>query len=117
MPYTLNGSLVEGLGEPRLHEGTLWVPLRKIGENLGGSADYETTNRVPILYLNDHIVTLKPGDATIDLDGQPLTLQAAPFIEDGETWIPVRLFEKLGYTLTADPANGIVDLQSPVEGG
>jgi len=46
-----------------------------------------------------------------------VTLQAAPFIEDGETWVPVRLFEKLGYALTADPQNGIVDLREQPDGG
>ncbi|PQV65459.1 Copper amine oxidase N-terminal domain-containing protein [Abditibacterium utsteinense] len=111
MPYMLNGELLEIEGEPRLQDGTLWVPLRKLGGALGGKADWISENRVAALYLNDHVATLTIGDNTADVDGEQFELQAAPFVESGETWVPVRLFERgLGYTLSADPQSGIVDL-------
>jgi hypothetical protein len=111
MPYLLNGELVEIGSEPRLEAGTLWVPLRKLGTALGGSADWIAENKVVALYLNDHVVTLTVDDPTADVDGEKFELQAAPFVENGETWVPVRLFERgLGYTLIADAQNGIVDL-------
>lgn len=111
MPYMLNGDMLEISGEPRLEAGTLWVPLRKLGAALGGSADWIAENKVVALYLNDHVVTLTVDDATADVDGEQFELQAAPFVENGETWVPVRLFERgLGYTLNADAQNGIVDL-------
>lgn len=114
MPYMVNGELLELASEPRLQDGTLWVPLRKLGSALGGNADWISPNRVAVLYLNDRIVTLTIGDKTADIDGEKLELQAAPFVEEGETWVPVRLFERgLGYGLSADPASGIVDLTSP----
>lgn len=111
MPYMLNGELLELTGEPRLQDSVLWVPLRKLGSALGGNADWIAENKVVALYLNDHIVTLTVGDETADVDGEQFEMQAAPFVESGETWVPVRLFERgLGYTLSADPENGIVDL-------
>lgn len=111
MPYMLNGELVSVASEPRLHDGTLWVPLRKLGHALGGTVDWEPTTGVAILYLNDHIATFQNGAASVNFDGQDMALQAAPYVEDGETWVPVRLFESVfGYSLDADPQNGIVNL-------
>ena len=115
MPYMLNGELLEISSEPRLQDGTLWVPLRKLGTALGGSADWISPNHVAVLYLNDHVITLTVGDPTADIDNEKFELQAAPFVEDGETWVPVRLFERnLGYTLAADARNSIVDLTATV---
>ena len=115
MPYMLNGDLLEISGEPRLENGTLWVPLRKLAAALGGSADWIAENKVVALYLNDHVVTLTVGDATADVDGEQFEMQDAPFVESGETWVPVRLFERgLGYALSADPQSGIVDLSTTV---
>jgi hypothetical protein len=114
MPYTIEGAPVEIGAEPRLQDGTLWVPLRKLGEALGGKADWISPNHVAVLYLGDRIATLTIGDVNADVDGTPLELQAAPFVENGETWVPVRFFEKgLGYTLSADPASASVELVAP----
>ncbi len=113
MPYMIGGEMAEVGTEPRLQDGTMWVPLRKLGQALGGNADWVAPNRVAVLYLNGQIITLTIGDQTADVDGERRELQGAPFVEDGETWVPVRLFESLGYTLSADPQNGIVDLSVP----
>ncbi|RYZ87295.1 MAG: copper amine oxidase N-terminal domain-containing protein, partial [Proteobacteria bacterium] len=68
-----------------------------------------------VLYVGDRIATLTIGDKTADIDGETFELQEAPFLESGETWIPVRFFERgLGYTLQADPGNADVNLTSPI---
>ncbi|HEX9996255.1 MAG TPA: copper amine oxidase N-terminal domain-containing protein [Abditibacterium sp.] len=115
MPYMLNGELLEIQSEPRLQDGVLWVPLRKLGEALGGKADWISPNHVAVLYMGDRVATLTVGDQTADVDNERFELQAAPFLENGETWVPVRFFEQgFGYHLTADPQNGIVELGAPV---
>ena len=115
MPYMINGDLAEIGSEPRLQDGTLWVPFRKLGEALGGKADWIAPNQVVVLYLGERVATLTIGDQTADVDNERFELQAAPFVENGETWVPVRFFEQgLGYKLVADPQNGIVDLSVPV---
>jgi hypothetical protein len=111
MPYMLNGELISVASEPRLDSGTLWVPLRKLGHALGGTVDWEESSGVSILYLNDHVATFQAGAASVNFDGELIDLQAAPYVEEGETWVPVRVFEKaFGYSLVADPQNGIVEL-------
>lgn len=115
MPYMLNGELLDVATEPRLQDGTMWVPLRKLATALGGNVDWESSNDVAILYLGDRVATIQAGQTAADVDGSAYQLQAAPFEEGGETWVPVRFFEDaLGYTLTADPNNGIVDLSRSV---
>jgi hypothetical protein len=112
MPYILNGETAD-IGEPRLQDGTMFVPLRKLAQALGGSADYEPSTHSAILYLNDQIVTFTNGQNNVSLNGSEVTLQAAPFAEEGETWVPVRFFESvMGYKLSADPTNSIVELSA-----
>jgi len=114
MPYMLDGNLLEVETEPVLKDGTLWVPFRKLGEALGGTVDWEPSTGVAILYIANRVATLQIGDKTADVDGEQTELQAAPYAENGESWVPVRFFEKaLGYTLSADPENGILDLTTP----
>jgi hypothetical protein len=114
MPYVLNDEPLEIGSEPRLQDGTLWVPLRKLGEALGGKADWISPNHVAVLYYGERIATLTIGDTTADVDGERFELQDAPFLEGGETWVPVRFFERgLGFTLSAHPQSGTVDLKSP----
>ncbi|BCM89854.1 hypothetical protein IAD21_01702 [Abditibacteriota bacterium] len=111
MPYILNGDMVDIDGEPRLESGTLFVPLRKVASALGASVDFEPSTKTAILYMNDQIATFTDGKKSVDLNGSDTPLTGTPFVESGETWVPVRFFESaLGYKLSADPQNGIVEL-------
>ena len=111
MPYMLNGEMLEVGTEPRVGSGTMYVPLRDVAIALGGKVDWEPTNGVAIVYINDHIATLQSNDNTVDVDGEKTELQTHPWIDNGEMMVPVRFFESaLGYGLDADAANGIVSL-------
>ncbi len=113
MPYMLNGDMLEVATEPRVGSGTMYVPVRDVASALGGKVDWEPTNGVAIVYINDKIVTLKSNDTTVDVDGEKTELQAHPWIDNGEMMVPVRFFETLGYGLNADANNMIVSLTSP----
>lgn len=101
MPYTLNGQSAS-IAEPNLKDGTMWVPLRAVGQALGGSIDWDPDNRVAIVYLGDNIATLKIGDATADVNGKKSQLQEAPYLEEGDTWVPVRFFNLIGQQVTVN---------------
>ena len=114
MPYIINGEEASIRHEPQLKDGTLWVPFRSLGQALGGNIDWDPDGRVAILYLGDHVITAKIGDATVNMDGENYELQAAPYLDEGDTWIPVRFFNQpLGYTLNFDLQNNLVNLSSP----
>ena len=113
MPYMLNGEMLEVATEPRVGNGTMYVPLRDVAAALGGNVDWEPSNGIAILYINDKIVTLKSNDTTVEVDGEKTELQAHPWIDNGEMMVPVRFFETpLGYGLDADAQNLIVSLTS-----
>jgi hypothetical protein len=115
MPYSIDGQSIQISDEPQLRDGTLWVPLRALGEELGAKVDYEASNRVALVYHGDNIITVSIGQQSVDLNGQAHQLQAAPYVENGETWVPVRFFSNvLGFNLDADPSTGRVDFSSPV---
>lgn len=115
MPYMLNGDLLEVSGEPKVKDGTMWVPLRNVATALGANVDWDSSTGVAIIYFNDDVLTVEDGDPTVDFNNEKTELQAAPYVENGEFWVPVRLFENpLNFTLNADPQNGIVDLTTNV---
>ncbi len=114
MPYILNGQMTDIAGEPRVQDGAMFVPLRQVASNLGGNVDYEPTTGTAILYMGGQIVTFTDGQATANVNGSEVGLTGTPFVEDGETWVPVRFFESaLGFHMNADPQNGIVELTAP----
>lgn len=110
MPLTIDGNSVSG-ADPVLKDGTMWVPLRTTAQALGASADWESSNQVAILNHGGNLVTIKAGDASIDVNGSPLQLQAAPYVENGQTWVPVRFFaDALGLNLNVDTDSKSVDI-------
>lgn len=113
MPYMLNGAMLEVATEPRVGEGTMYVPLRDVVTALGGKVDWEPSNGVAIVYINDKIATLQSNETTVSVDGEKTELQAHPWIDNGEMMVPVRFFENpLGYALDADAQNMIVSFKS-----
>ena len=114
MPYMLNGDLLDISREPQAGNGTMYVPLRDVVAALGGKVDWEPSNGVAIVYINDKIATLQSNENTVDVDGEKTELQAHPWIDNGEMMVPVRFLENpLGYGLNADATNLIVSLTSP----
>ncbi len=110
MSYTLNGQQAGPDKDPIVKDGVMWVPLRGVAEGLGANVDWSEATRSGILYIDGHIVTLQVGYTTVSIDGEESPLQDEPYLEDGEIWVPVRLFEKLGYNLDADVTNKAVSL-------
>jgi hypothetical protein len=114
MAYKINGSDVEVGSDPRLKDGTLWVPLRSVAQSLGASVDYEPSNGVAIVYQGENVITVQIDDTNVDVNGTSHTLQAAPYVEDGEAWVPVRFFNAaMGIGVNVDLQNNSVDLSTP----
>lgn len=111
MPYTINGQSAN-IAEPINKGGTMWVPFREIAKAVGGSVDWDADNRVAIGYFGSNMATLKIGDPTADINGEKTELQEAPMLQDGETWVPVRFLNLLGYNVAVDPQTSSVDLTS-----
>lgn len=114
MPYTINGNATSISSEPQMKDSTLWVPLREVSVALGAKVDWDPDNLVAIVYNGPYIYTVKVGDATVDVDGEKMELQAAPYVSEGDTWVPVRFFERpMGYDIVADWENKNVQISAP----
>ncbi len=112
MPLTVAGQTLGS--EPQLRDGTMWVPLRPVGEALGGSMDWNGDNNSAIMSINGHTISVQAGNPDVDVDGTTTTLQAAPYVADGETWVPVRFWnDVLGYGLNVDLGSSSVELVNP----
>ena len=114
MPYTFEGSPLGVGSEPVIKNGVTWVPVRALGTALGGNVDWDPDSRVAILYLGDIVASFKEDDATADINGEQWEMPGATYLEDGEAWIPARLFERLGYGLQVDTQSKTVNFANPV---
>ncbi|WP_433745266.1 polysaccharide deacetylase family protein [Falsibacillus pallidus] len=86
--------------KPYIENSTAYVPIRRIGEALGGEVTYDsktssavfTYNKTTLkFHINQNEVSIETGTGTE-------TLPATIFKEEGRTYVPLRLFgEKLGF--------------------
>jgi hypothetical protein len=114
MPYTFEDVPLEVSAEPQIHDGITWVPLRSLAQALGANVDWDPDNRIAILYLGERIATFTIGNATASVDGQSVTLRAAPYLDNGDTWIPARFFQQaLGFGLQVDNQRNLVQFSNP----
>ena len=102
MPYTIEGIAIEGITEPILGEGTTFVPLANVAQALGGYADFDHETKVAHITLGDYDFHVQADNPIVEINGTPVELQAAPFIEVDSMFVPVRLFEKLGFSMSVD---------------
>ncbi len=111
MPYIVDGQPVEIEHEPRNEDGTLWVPVRPLSEALGATLEWDQELKQIMLHHPKANVQLNVGTADIISNNEPMSLQAAPFVDAGETWVPVRFFNTiLGYALNVNLGENLVEL-------
>ncbi len=111
MPYIIDGKPVEIADEPRNQDGTLWVPLRALGEAVGAKVEWDQSTKQIALTHKKGDILLDIGSKDVNLNGNVVNVQAAPFVDAGETWVPVRFFnEVLGYALNVNLAENLVEL-------
>ena len=102
MPYTLEGTSIDGIAEPVLGDDTTFVPLANVAQGLGGYASFDHESKIATIELGDFKIAVQADNPEVNISGELVTLQAAPFIDGDALWVPVRLFATLGYTLNVD---------------
>ena len=113
MPYSVNGQQVAVPDEPQNKDGILWVPLRPLCEALGASVEWSADTGAVNIQYGKRPIQLKPGDIEVVVAREPQELQAAPYVEGGETWVPVRFFNlQMGCALNVDLGSNTVEINS-----
>ncbi len=111
MTVTLNGTPLSLSPAPQERAGRIFVPLRGIFEQLGASVVYQ--NGVINAQGNGRAVSLHIGSTQAVVNGQPQTLDVAPFVVGASTYVPLRFVSQaLGAGVNYDAANKIVALSN-----
>jgi hypothetical protein len=107
---TLNGTPLNLNPAPQERAGRVFVPLRGVFEQLGASVVYEN-GTINAQGRGNRSVSLHIGSTQATVDGQPQTMDVAPFIIGASTYVPLRFVSQaLGASVNYDAANKIVAL-------
>ena len=75
----------------------MMVPLRFISENFGINVDYNSTTKKITLKGNNKTIVLEPNKSTVNVNGKTKSIDVAPEILKGTTFVPIRFIsEELG---------------------
>ena len=111
---TLNGAPLTLNPAPQVQAGRVFVPLRGVFEQLGASVVYDH-GTINAQKGHDRSVSLHVGSTQATVDGQPATIDVAPFIVGASTYVPLRFVSQaLGAEVNYDASNRVVALN---EGG
>jgi hypothetical protein len=103
---TINGisKKIDAQGsKPIIQNGRTLLPIRTLIESLGGTVEWNGKEQKATITLNGHSMVLWIGKTTALVDGSNTTLDVAPLIINGRTYIPLRFVsEHLGGSVNWD---------------
>ncbi len=67
-----------------------YVPLRFISENYGGKVEWVSETQTVNISFNDREISLTIGNPKIYINGQATTIDVAPILKNGRTFLPLR---------------------------
>jgi hypothetical protein len=107
---TLNGTPLNLNPAPQERAGRVFVPLRGVFEQLGASVVYEN-GTINAQGRGNRSVSLRIGSTQAMVNGQPQTMDVAPFIIGASTYVPLRFVSQaLGASVNYDASNRVVAL-------
>lgn len=90
--------------KPYIAGGRTLVPLRGVFESLGASVEWDAGTRTVTARKGDITVKLKIGNKAAAINEKTVTIDQAPVIKNGYTFVPLRFVsEALGATVNWDP--------------
>ncbi len=107
---TINGNAVDVSPGPMLQDGRVFVPLRGVFENLGASVVYDNGQ----INAQGHrkSISLHIGSTQANVNGEPQTIDVAPFIVGATTYVPLRFISQaLGARVSWDETDHLVAIR------
>lgn len=90
----LNGRILSFDTPPQLINGTTMVPIRAIGENIGGKVKWTPEGQRIDIKLDETEIVLNIGSIKATVNGEEKTLLKAPYISHGRTMVPLRFISE-----------------------
>lgn len=99
---------------PVMENNRVMVPMRAIFQELGANVIWDAKTRSITATKGKTVIKLKVDSKQATINGKPVTLDVAPFIQSGTTFVPTRFVsEALGVDVKWDDKKRIVSLQLP----
>ena len=92
---TLDGNWVNTENLARVVNGRTMIPVRCLAEQLGADVSYDKTLKAARIVRAGVEIVMPIGSKTCTVNGQPFTMDVAPYIENGRTMIPARYVSEL----------------------
>lgn len=90
----LNGQPIQYRTPPRLIDNTLMVPLNDLSESLGVQMEWNESTQTAVATKADFSIKLVSGQAGATRQGESVTLDVAPQMENGQLLVPLRFFSE-----------------------
>lgn len=101
----VNGVAKELAAAPINRGGNTMLPVRFVAENLGGTVGWDGATSSITIKGDGIDISMKVGAKAATVNGKTVTLNVAPFIEGGSTYLPVRaVAEAMGANVGWDGA-------------
>lgn len=115
--YALNGLPLNAEVAPEIISGRTFVPVRLIAETYGATVGWNAASRTVTIKLGEVEVILTIGSKKATVGGEAKTLEAAPYIKEGRTMVPVRLIsEAFGLSVYYDSQTKSISIKSKTTG-
>jgi hypothetical protein len=93
----VNGVAVKLPAAPFMQDGVTYLPLRFVGEVMGGQIDWSGTAKKVRVLRGDKMLELWVGGTDMTVDGVREKLTSSPILKNGSVYVPVRIIsEQLG---------------------
>jgi len=87
----INNQEISGLPSPPvIRNDSVLVPARAVFEQMGGSVGWHSGNRQVSIFHGDDVLIMTIDEPVAILNGQPITMYAAPIILMDTTMVPLR---------------------------
>jgi hypothetical protein len=89
--------------------GRTLVPVRYLGDALGAQTNWDANTQTVTVTKDNMTISMVIGSTTLNVNGQAQTMDQAPVINNGRTYLPARwVAEALGYAVSWDANSSTV---------
>lgn len=108
---SVNGKATSIDAAPEIVAGRTFVPIRFISESFGATVEWLAETQGITITLGDATIGLQIGNATAVIDGNIVSLPAAPYIKNGRTMVPLRVIsEAFGGDVVWEPTTRTITI-------